>query len=141
MFFSPQTPSYSRRHTSRVDAPDGVWVCWRCNARNDISRVRDLSAAGLFIVTPIPQPVNMKVKLDFLAEEGQIRAEAIVRHGEPGKGLGLKFTAVTEQDSPHLAALLTRLRNLSRSRDPLLKGGDVQAGCFGVKKPRDSHSI
>jgi hypothetical protein len=58
----------------------------------------------------------MKAKLDFLVEEGQIRAEAIVRHSEPGNGLGLKFTAVTEQDSPHLAALLARLRNLSRSR-------------------------
>ncbi len=58
----------------------------------------------------------MKAKLDFLVPEGQIRAEAIVRHIAPGKGLGLKFTAVTEQDSPHLAALLTRLRSLSHSR-------------------------
>jgi hypothetical protein len=60
--------------------------------------------------------VGMKAKLDFLVEEGQIRAEAIVRHSEPGNGLGLKFTAVTEQDSPHLAALLARLRSLSRAR-------------------------
>jgi len=57
----------------------------------------------------------MKTKLDFLVQEGQIRTEAIVRHSEPGKGLGLKFTAVTEQDWPHLAALLARLRSLSRS--------------------------
>ena len=116
MFPSPQTPSYSRRHAPRVEAPDGVWVCWNSNGRNDVSRVRDLSAAGLFIATPVPQPVNVKAKLDFLVQEGQIRAEAIVRHIEPGHGLGLKFTAVTEQDWPHLAALLTRLRNLSRSR-------------------------
>jgi hypothetical protein len=58
----------------------------------------------------------MKAKLDFLVEEGQIRAEAVVRHIKPGNGLGLKFTAVTEQDWEHLAALLTRLQNLSRSR-------------------------
>ncbi len=112
---SPQTPSYSRRHTSRVQAPDDVWVCWRCNGMDDVSRVRDLSVGGLFIATPGPRPVGMKAKLDFLVQEGQIRAEAIVRHIEPGDGLGLKFTAVTEQDSPHLAELLTRLRNLSRS--------------------------
>ncbi len=112
---SPQTPSYSRRRTSRVQAPDDVWVCWRCNGMDDVSRVRDLSAGGLFIAAPGPRPVGMKAKLDFLVQEGQIRAEAIVRHIEPGDGLGLKFTAVTEQDSPHLAELLTRLRNLSRS--------------------------
>jgi hypothetical protein len=58
----------------------------------------------------------MKAKLDFLVQEGQIRAEAVVRHFEPSNGLGLKFTVVTEQDWPHLAALLTRLRNPSRSR-------------------------
>jgi len=113
---SPQTPSYSRRHTSRVEASDNVWVCWRCNDRDDISRVQDLSAGGLFFATRLPRPVGTKAKLDFLVQEGQIRAEAIVRHSEPGKGLGLKFTAVTEQDWPHLAALLTRLRSLSRSR-------------------------
>jgi PilZ domain len=113
---APQTPSYSRRHTSRVEATDDVWVCWCCNGRDDISHVRDLSAGGLFIATRLPRPVGTKAKLDFLVQEGQIRAEAIVRHTEPSHGLGLKFTAVTEQDWPHLAALLTRLRSLSRSR-------------------------
>jgi PilZ domain len=112
---SPQTPSYSRRHTSRVETPDGVWVYWRCNGRDDVSRVVDLSAGGLFLAAPRTRPVGTKARLDFLVQEGQIRTEAIVRHIGPGSGLGFKFTAVTEQDSPHLAALLTRLRFLSRS--------------------------
>ena len=116
MSLSPQMPSYSRRHTIRVETPGGVWVYWRCNGKEDVSRVRDLGAGGLFITTPSPRPVGMKAKLDFLVQEGQIRAEAVVRHAEPGNGLGLKFTAVTQQDWEHLAALLTRLRNLSRSR-------------------------
>jgi hypothetical protein len=113
---SPQTPSYSRRHTSRVETPDGVWVYWRCNGRDEVSPVRDLSAGGLLIAAPSPRPVDTKARLDFLVQEGQIRAEAVVRHIEPGNRLGFKFTAVIEQDSPHLAALLTRLRSLSRSR-------------------------
>jgi hypothetical protein len=114
--FSPQTPSYSRRHTSRVEASDDVWVCWRCNGRDDVSHVRDVSAGGLFIATKVRRPLGMKAKLDFLVQEGQIRAEAIVRHIEPSHGLGLKFTTVAEQDWPHLAALLARLRSPSRSR-------------------------
>src|SRR6266849_10308664 len=108
-------PIYSRRLASRVATPEGVWVYWRCNGMDEVSRVRDLSVGGLFIAAPSPRPVGMKARLDFLVQEGQIRTEAIVRHVEPGNGLGLKFTAVTEQDSPHLAALLTRLRSLSRS--------------------------
>lgn len=115
----PQTPSYSRRHTSRVESPDGVWVCWRCENKDDVSRVGDLSAGGLFIATASPRPVGTKARLNFLVQEGQIRAEAVVRHIKPGNGMGLKFTAVTEQDSPRLAALLTRLRSSSRSRGKL----------------------
>ncbi len=116
---SPQTPSYSRRHTSRVETPDGVWVYWRCKGMDEVSRVLDLSAGGLFIAAPSPRPVGTKARLDFLVQEGQIRTEAMVRHIEPDNRLGFKFTAVTEQDSAHLAALLTRLRNLSRSRGKL----------------------
>ena len=116
---SPQTPSYSRRHTSRVESPDDVWVCWRCDNKDDVSRVRDLSAGGLFIATANARPVGTKARLDFLVQEGQIRAEAVVRHIKHGNGLGLKFIGVTEQDSPRLAALLTRLRSLSRSHGKL----------------------
>ncbi len=85
-----QSPFYSRRHTSRVETQNGVWVYWRCNGMADVSHVRDLSAGGLFLATP--RPVGMKAKLDFLVQEKQIRAEAVVRHIEAGSGLGLKFT-------------------------------------------------
>ncbi len=112
---SPQTPSYSRRHTSRVETPDGVWVYWRCNGIDDVSRVRDLGG-GLYVATESPRPLGIKAKVDFLVQEGQIRTEAVVRHVEPGCGLGMRFTAVTEQDCAHLAVLMTRVRSLSRSR-------------------------
>jgi PilZ domain-containing protein len=70
---------------------------------------------GLFIETPKPKPTDAVTKLNFLVEEGQIRAEAVVRHAKANSGLGLKFVAITEDDRPRLAALVTRLRNLSRS--------------------------
>jgi hypothetical protein len=64
----------------------------------------------LFLETPEPQAVGMLTRLDFLVEDGQIRADAEVRHARPGKGPGLKFTALNGKDRPQLAALLTRLR-------------------------------
>ncbi len=84
----------SRRHYPRVETPNEVWVYWNCKGREDTSQVRDLS----------------------MVQEGQIRAEAVVRHVKPGRGLGLKFTALTEEDGPRLTALMTRLRSLSQSR-------------------------
>jgi hypothetical protein len=109
MFQQPVSPS--RRRYSRFDTPESVSVYWSCSGRDDTSRVRNLSLGGLFIETREPGLLGAKTKLDFLVQEGQIRAEAVVRHASPGRGLGLKFTAVTDKDRPHLAALFNRLLN------------------------------
>jgi len=53
--------------------------------------------------------LGAKAKVDFLVPEGQIRAEAIVQHQVPNDGLGLRFTAITDQDCPRLVALMDRI--------------------------------
>jgi hypothetical protein len=106
----------SRRHYPRVETPHEVWVYWNCKGREDTSRVRDLSTGGLFVETEEARDVDTTIRSDFLVQEGQIRAEAVVRHVKPGSGLGLRFTALTAEDGPRLTALVTRLRGLSRSR-------------------------
>lgn len=105
----------SRRFSSRVQAPGDVWVYWKCQGREDVAPVRNMSMGGVFIETVQPRPSGTTTRLDFLVEEGQIRADAIVRHAQAGAGLGLKFTALSEQDRPKLAALLTRLRRMQYS--------------------------
>ncbi len=62
-----------------------VWVYWRCEGMDDVSRVGDLSVGGLFLSTPVPPPVGAKAK----------------------------FTAITDKDCPQLVALLNRIRTLS----------------------------
>ena len=109
--------SPSRRLTSRVPAPADVWVYWQCRGQEDVSRVRDMSMGGLFIETPEPRPEGVLTRLHFLVQEGQIRADAVVRHAKSGAGLGVKFTALSEQDRPKLAALLNRLRRAHNSRE------------------------
>jgi PilZ domain len=101
----------SRRFNSRTITTGDVWVCWQCSGREDISRVRDLSLGGLFLETKVLRAIGSPTKIDFLVGEGQIRTDAVVRHVSPGQGLGLKFTAVTEQDRPKFAALLRRIRS------------------------------
>ena len=101
--------------TSRVPAPGDVWVYWDCNGREDVSRVRDMSMGGLFIETEDPKTAGTLTRLHFLVQEGQIRADAVVRHAKSGIGLGLRFTALSEQDRPKLAALLARLGGTQQS--------------------------
>jgi hypothetical protein len=68
----------------------------------------------LFVETAEVLGVGTAIRLDFLVQEGQIRAKAVVRHVKPGSGLGLKFTALTEKDGPRLAALMSRLHGPAR---------------------------
>ena len=102
-----------RRFSSRVESKNDVWVYWEGSGDRDLSRVKDLSIGGLFIQTPKAKRIGSTTNLHFLVQEGQIRADAVVRHVQPGGGLGLKFTAVNEKDRPNLAALMRRLRSLS----------------------------
>ena len=70
---------------------------------------------GLFIETEDPKTAGTLTRLHFLVQEGQIRADAVVRHAKSGIGLGLRFTALSEQDRPKLAALLARLGGTQQS--------------------------
>jgi len=87
-----------------------VWVCWHCNGRDEVSRVHNMGAGGLFLETRVQRAVGTPTKLDFLVSEGQIRADAVIRHVQPGHGLGVKFTSLTEQDRRKFAVLMRRLR-------------------------------
>jgi len=51
--------------------------------------------------------------------EGQVRTEAVVRHTEPGRGVGFKFTTVRDEDRSRLTVVITRLRSLTRDHAEL----------------------
>jgi c-di-GMP-binding flagellar brake protein YcgR len=93
-------------------------VFWNCKKRDGLSKVLDISVGGLCVSIETLEriAVGEKIHLNFLTPEGQIRADAIVRHLRPER-LGLKFIAISEEDRAHLTALMTRLRTLSRPQD------------------------
>jgi hypothetical protein len=78
----------------------------RSEGLEDTSRVRDLSVGGVFLETGDPRALGTTVRLEFLVQEGAIRAEVVVRYVSPGSGMGLKFTSVHRADAPRLAALV-----------------------------------
>jgi hypothetical protein len=104
-----QSASYFRRRNSRVHAGEGVYTLWSCDGHEGLSRVRDLGSRGLFIESPIEQELGAPVRLHFLADEGQIRASAVVRHVKRGQGVGLKLIAINHLDSQRLVALMKRV--------------------------------
>jgi c-di-GMP-binding flagellar brake protein YcgR len=104
-------PNPCRRLTSRVTGPSDLWAFWSCKNHDGISRVLDLSLGGLGLSIGESERVAVgeTVHLNFLTPEGQIRAATVVRHARSSR-LGLKFVAMSNDDRPHLAALMTRIR-------------------------------
>ena len=107
----PEAPIYSRRFSTRIEIQDLVCVYWSCGGVEDLSPIRDVSTGGLFLQTPRHRALGAKATLDFLVPEGQIRAEAVIKRVEPGLGLGMKFTAVREEDHRRLAEFMRRRRH------------------------------
>jgi hypothetical protein len=86
------------RRYARVQLPKGAVVAWEHSGKRKISTVSVLAVGGLFISTPEPPPAGDFIKLVFEIPGGEVRARALVRDSQPGKGMGIEFT-VMEQDA------------------------------------------
>jgi hypothetical protein len=102
-----------RRRTMRVHATADVWVYWESGHLCDVSHVRNLSLAGLFIETHRSRPKGDLVHVDFLVAEGQIRLDGTVIRTHSANGLGVKFQSVANQDIPRLTDLINRISSTS----------------------------
>jgi Tfp pilus assembly protein PilZ len=97
------------RRYQRIATPKGVWVAWQDGNQQNVSRVRDLNAGGLFIATPAPLAVGSAITVLLSVPEGEIRSRATVRNVIAGEGMGVQFTQISQQDAARVEQLITRL--------------------------------
>lgn len=106
------TPQQSKenRRSARIPVSKGVWVAWqKPKGSRNVSRVRDVSAGGVFISTTADVPVGTKLELLFALPEGETRVSGIVRYADPAKGIGVEFTDMGAGDRARLQEMLRRL--------------------------------
>jgi hypothetical protein len=100
--------SKNRRYP-RIVLPKGMLVAWQAKGERAVSAVTTLELSGLFVSTPRPPAVGETVTLVFSVPNGDVRAVAVVRDSQPGRGMGLEFTAIRQDDRARLRQLLQRL--------------------------------
>jgi hypothetical protein len=110
---SPLVAVPCRRRTMRLPATWDVWVYWESGHLRDVSHVRDLSPAGMFLETSRCRPKGDSTRIHFLVPEGEIYLDGVVARAESGTGLGLKFKSINSEAIPQLTALINRLRPAS----------------------------
>jgi len=99
------TKEKTRRY-ARVGLPKGMLVAWEHSGIRKVSRVGVLALGGLFITTPKPPPVGDAIQLIFEVPGGDVRARAIVRDSQQGKGMGIEFTAMGPEARARLNQLM-----------------------------------
>ncbi len=98
----------TRRYV-RLAMPTGIPVAWEHLGVRTISRLNVLALGGVFIATPDPPPAGTMIRLIFDVPGGEVRARALVRDSQPGKGMGVEFTAMSQQARAHLNRLMNSL--------------------------------
>jgi PilZ domain-containing protein len=90
-------PSQKNRNYIRVRVPKGTMVAWEHAGERKVSYVSVMGLGGLFVSTPQPPPTGETIKLIFELPGGDVRARAVVRDSQPGKGMGIQFVSMVHE--------------------------------------------
>ena len=102
------TSGPSRRYP-RVKSPKELRVAWQAGAKKAVSSLETLALGGLFIRTPEPPTVGTSVQLLIDMPEGEVRARAVVRSVESGRGMGVEIVSMRQEDRARLDKFLKPL--------------------------------
>lgn len=69
----------------------------------------DISGNGCYVETVMPLPLATSLKVDLWIAEEHVQASAIVRTCDPGVGMGIEFTGLTEDTKKKFQAHLDKL--------------------------------
>ena len=103
------SPKNKVRRYERVPLPKGTPVAWEHLGKRTVSTAIVLALVGLFIATPEPPPNGDSIKLVFEVPSGEVRARALVCDSQPGKGMGIEFTAMELAARTRLLVLMKAL--------------------------------
>src|SRR6185437_4069107 len=79
---------------------------WKNSGQRTVSRAETVGLGGLFLHTPQPPSEGSVIELLFDLKGGEIRARAIVRHSNPGRGMGIQFIQMQPADRARLDTFL-----------------------------------
>lgn len=69
----------------------------------------DISGNGCYVETAMPLPVSTSLRVDFWIDQEPISSSAVVRTRDPGVGMGIEFTGMTDDSKKRFQAHLDKL--------------------------------
>jgi hypothetical protein len=78
----------------------------------------DISGNGCYVETQMPLAVSTDLRLDFWIDQDHISTTATVRTRDPGVGMGIEFTGMTEDTKKRFQAHLDKIDTSMSSQNP-----------------------
>jgi len=100
---------YEKRTLPRIALPRGMNVTWKGKGESVVSRVQDISAAGLSIASPEPAPLGEEIEIHFAVPGGEVNARAVVRHVRESQGMGVELVDIPPECRARLNHLVQKL--------------------------------
>jgi PilZ domain len=69
----------------------------------------DISGNGCYIETVMPLPIGTVLKVDLWIDQDHISASATVRTRDPGVGMGIEITGMTDETKARFQAHLDKM--------------------------------
>lgn len=98
-----------KRTLPRIALPRGMRVTWKGKGESIVSRVLDISAAGLSIAAPEPPAIGEQIEVQFTVPAGEVSARAIVRHVRERQGMGVELVDIAPECRARLNHLVQKL--------------------------------
>jgi PilZ domain-containing protein len=98
-----------RRRYPRSPAPPNLFIAWQTGTQQGVSRLSSIALGGLYIRTPHPPPAQSLLRVLVETASGDLRARVFVRRVVANEGMGVEFTAMTQEDRARLVQLLRRV--------------------------------
>lgn len=69
----------------------------------------DISGNGCYVETVMPLPIGTTLKADFWIDQEHVSGSATVRTRDPGVGMGIEFTGLTDETKHQFQAFLDQI--------------------------------
>lgn len=107
----------------------------------------DISEGGMYIYTHTDFNPGSVIELSFDIDDEPVKMKAIVRHTQPGVGIGVKFIGLSNEDSVRIKSILQSLSHVSVAavagkKKVLLIDNDIRSkSVYKTRLLRDGFSV
>jgi tetratricopeptide (TPR) repeat protein len=130
----------NRRKYPRMRVPKGMCVGWKTSSQSKVSRIEDVGLAGIFISTPNPPSAGTLLEMLFDLPNGEIRARAIVRRSQQGKGMGVQFVQMRPEDRAKLSRYMAAAQESQSAETAARESATITQAAAPVKESRANGS-